>query len=94
MHVCEQWRGRERERGRERTPSRFHAVSTEPNVGLHLRNHEIMTRPETKSQKLKRLSHPGTSGPFQTVKSPTKSANKNAKHMAPNIPQEGYLFRV
>ena len=31
------------ERGKERTPSRFHGVSTEPNVGLRLMNCEITT---------------------------------------------------
>ena len=39
--------GRGRERGRvregERIPSRFHAVSAEPNEGLELMNHEIVT---------------------------------------------------
>ena len=30
------------ERERERIPSRLHAVSMEPNVGLELPNHEIM----------------------------------------------------
>ena len=39
----EQGRGRERERERERIPSRLCAVSTEPNSGLELINHEIMT---------------------------------------------------
>ena len=33
---------RERERGRERIPSRLHTVSIEPDAGLELRNHEIM----------------------------------------------------
>ena len=37
-------RGREIGRqGRQRTPSRFHAVSAEPDAGLDLRNYEIMT---------------------------------------------------
>ena len=41
-------RGRERERDRERETeskvgSRLRAVSTEPDVGLELMNHEIMT---------------------------------------------------
>ena len=37
-------RGREREREeRERIPSRFLAVSTEPDVGLNSRNREIVT---------------------------------------------------
>ena len=35
--------GAERERGRERIQSRFHAVSAEPDVGLDLTNPEIMT---------------------------------------------------
>ena len=34
---------RERERGRERIPSRFCPVSTEPDVGLDSMNREIMT---------------------------------------------------
>ena len=36
-------RGRGREKGRERIPSRLCADSAEPNVGLSLMNHEIMT---------------------------------------------------
>ena len=35
--------GRDRERGRERIPSRLCAVGMEPNLGLDLRNSEIMT---------------------------------------------------
>ena len=35
--------GRGRERGRERIPSRLHAVSAEPDAGLELTNCEIMT---------------------------------------------------
>ena len=31
-----------RERKRERIPSRLHAVSAEPNMGLHLTNHDII----------------------------------------------------
>ena len=31
------------ERGGERVPSRLEAVSTEPDAGLELKNHEIMT---------------------------------------------------
>ena len=31
------------ERERERMPSRLHTVSTEPDVGLELMNHEMMT---------------------------------------------------
>ena len=31
------------ERGRERIPSRFHAVSTDPDAELKPTNHEIMT---------------------------------------------------
>ena len=37
-HMSTQGRGRERERGRERIPSRFLAVSTEPDMGLDLIN--------------------------------------------------------
>ena len=35
--------GKGRERGRERIPSRLHAVSTEPDAGLKLMNCEIIT---------------------------------------------------
>ena len=35
--------GRDRERGRERIPSRLCAVSAEPDVGLKLANREITT---------------------------------------------------
>ena len=55
----EQGRGREGGRGRERIPSRLHAVNAEPNVGLELMNHEILTRVEIKTQGLSRLSYPG-----------------------------------
>ena len=34
---------RERERGSERIPSRFHTVSTEPDVGLERTNHDVVT---------------------------------------------------
>ena len=34
---------RGRERGRERIPSRLCTVSTDPDVGLNLTNHELMT---------------------------------------------------
>ena len=33
----------QRDRERERIPSRLHAVSEEPDMGLYLMNHEIMT---------------------------------------------------
>ena len=36
-------KGKDRERGRERIPSRLHAVSAELDVGLDLMNLEIMT---------------------------------------------------
>ena len=35
--------GRHRERERQRIPSRLHTVSTEPDMGLEIMNHEIMT---------------------------------------------------
>ena len=41
--------GRGRERRRERIPSGFCTASTEPDVGLELSNHEIMTWAEMKS---------------------------------------------
>ena len=37
-----EWR-RDTERGRERIPTRLHAVSAEPNVGFDLMKCEIMT---------------------------------------------------
>ena len=44
MGVGEGQRERERERERrERIPSRLHTISAEPNAGLKLMNHEIMT---------------------------------------------------
>ena len=49
----------QRERGRERIPRRVHTVSAEPDAGPNLRNSEIMTRAEIKSQMLNLLSHPG-----------------------------------
>ena len=36
-------RERERERETERIPSRLHVFSAEPDTGLYLTNHEIMT---------------------------------------------------
>ena len=50
------------ERGRERIPSRLHTFSAEPDAGLKLTNHEIMTRAEIKSKMLIQLSHPGVPG--------------------------------
>ena len=44
--------GAERQGERERVPSRLHAVSTKPDAGLKLTNHEIMTCAETKSWRL------------------------------------------
>ena len=54
----------EEKTGRERTSSRFHAVSTEPKVGFNVGNCEITTRAQIKSWMLNRLSHPGTPGVF------------------------------
>ena len=48
---------RERERGRERIPSRLHAVRTEPNMELNPMILEIMTWATIKSQTLNWLSH-------------------------------------
>ena len=52
--------GGQRERGRDRVPSRLHTVHTEPDAGLQLMNCEIMTCAEIKSQPLNQLSHSGT----------------------------------
>ena len=38
-----EWGGAGRERGRERVPSRLHAVSTEPDTGFQPTNREIVT---------------------------------------------------
>ena len=35
--------GRGRERGSKRIPTKLHAVSAEPDAGLELGNHEILT---------------------------------------------------
>ena len=50
---------RQRERGRERIPSRLHTVTVEPDVGLKLTNRKIMTWAEMKSWMPNWLSHPG-----------------------------------
>ena len=52
--------GRGRERGRKRTPSRLHAVSTEPDMGLKLMDRVIQTWAKIQSWMLNWLSHPGT----------------------------------
>ena len=53
--------GAERERKRETIPSKLFDASAEPDTELNLTNREIMTRAETKSQRLNLLSHPDTS---------------------------------
>ena len=55
----ERERERERHREGERFPSRFHTVGSEPNMGLELMNHEIVTWAKIKSRTLNRLRHPG-----------------------------------
>ena len=52
-------RGRAERERRERIPSRLHAVSVEPDVGLDFMNCEIMTWAEIKIWTLNWLSHPG-----------------------------------
>ena len=49
---------RQRERGRERFSSRLHSVSAD-DAGLEVMNFEIVTRAESKSQRLHRGSHQG-----------------------------------
>ena len=48
----------EAERGRDRIPRRFHAISEEPGMGLKLMNHEIRTQAEVKSQMFIQLKPP------------------------------------
>ena len=60
--------GRDRERQRERIPSRLHAVSMKPNVGLDFTNCEIMTWAKIKRQTLNQLSHPGAPSVFSFLK--------------------------
>ena len=43
MKKKEHKQGRDRERGRERIPSRVHAVGAEPISRLNLRNREVTT---------------------------------------------------
>ena len=43
----------QREKKRERTPSRLSTVSTEPDARLELTNREIMTEAETKTNRLR-----------------------------------------
>ena len=43
MHAQVGDRQREREKRRERIPCRLHAVNSEPNIGLDLKNLEVMT---------------------------------------------------
>ena len=52
----------EAERGRERN----RAVSTEPDAGLNLTNHEIMTWAKIKSRMHNKLNHPGAPSRFHT----------------------------
>ena len=50
---------RERERERERGTNRLDTISTEPEVGLKLTMHEIVTWAKIKSWMLNQLSLPG-----------------------------------
>ena len=52
-------RQRDREKRRERIPSRFCTVSVEPDMGLKLTNHEPMTWAEIKGRRLNWLTHLG-----------------------------------
>ena len=49
----------QRERERERIQSRLHTVSMEPDAGLKLTKHEIMTWAKTRSWTPNGLNHPG-----------------------------------
>ena len=62
--MCMQAReGQKRER--ERIPRRLCAVSTDPNMGVHPINCEVMTWAKTKSQTLNWLSPPGAPEKFK-----------------------------
>ena len=41
--MAEKEKEREKGRGRERIPTRLHTISIEPNGGLNLTNHELVT---------------------------------------------------
>ena len=58
-HVFTRGGWAERERERERIPSRLPTVSTELDTRLELMNHEIITWAEIKSRTLNQWSHPG-----------------------------------
>ena len=58
MFIYLSWE-QERAGNRERIPTRLHAVSAEPNVGLDPTNREIMAWAEIKSLMINWLSHPG-----------------------------------
>ena len=47
------------EKEKNRIPSRFHAISTEPDVELELMNCEIAMRAQIMSQMLNQLCHAG-----------------------------------
>ena len=49
---------RDRKRGRQRIPSRLHAVSAEPDTGLEFTNCEFMTWAEIRRWMLNQRSHP------------------------------------
>ena len=57
--ACAQAEEGQRERERDRIPTRLLIVSTEPDAGLDLRNREIITLAEFKSHRLNQLSQPG-----------------------------------
>ena len=59
MFIFERERARPGEAQRERETDRLRTVSTEPDAGLSLTNHEMVTWAEVKSLTLNRLSHPG-----------------------------------
>ena len=72
---CEQGRGREKETEHE-AGSRLRAVSTEPDVGLELTNHEIMTWAEVRH--LTNWAHEGTPrNPFKFKKKKKKKQWNN-----------------
>ena len=50
IYFWEREQGRGREKGRERIQSRLHAVGAEPDAGLELTNHKIMSQSWMRNQ--------------------------------------------
>ena len=82
--ILRQTRGSAHEQGgagqRKRVPSRLCTASTEPDMGLDLMNHEIMTWAKIKSLRLNWLSHPST---LRYIFALTELGQLSPKHSIP-----------